>query len=248
MSEGPYARVYWSIRSDPRTRDLYRDDALLAAWLRLLIAADMAWPAPADIPVGIRKASLKALVDAGVVELLDGGSLFTFHGLDKERSRRSTHARTAASARWNAPSIAQSETSNAETMLAKQSRAKQSRADHADGIAGADGATDDPAVALFDRTARYPSAGLLKWIGRLAETHGEARLADAIRSAPAADTPGDYLQAAENELRRQDHDAQKAEDAAERIRLAQKRAPVVSPAIAQLRAALMAREQEGDVA
>ena len=88
MSErAPYSRVYWTIRSDDRLAAVYADDRHLATWLRLLMAADMAWPAPADMPSSVRKSSVQALVDAGVVSLC-GGGMFTFHGLDAERGRR----------------------------------------------------------------------------------------------------------------------------------------------------------------
>ena len=88
MSErAPYSRVYWTIRSDDRLAAVYADDRHLATWLRLLMAADMAWPAPADMPSSVRKSSVQALVDAGVVSLC-GGGMFTFHGHDAERGRR----------------------------------------------------------------------------------------------------------------------------------------------------------------
>lgn len=96
MSErSPYSRVYWTIRNDDRLATIYPNDAHLAAWLRLLIAADMAWPAPADIPASIRRPSLRALCDAGIIELLPSG-LFHFHGLDTERGRRREAAQASA--------------------------------------------------------------------------------------------------------------------------------------------------------
>lgn len=88
MSErAPYSRVYWSVRNDARLATIYCDDHHWAAWNRLLLAADMSWPAPADLPANVRKASLATLVEAGVIERLAGG-LFVFHGLDAERGRR----------------------------------------------------------------------------------------------------------------------------------------------------------------
>jgi hypothetical protein len=95
----PYSRVYWTVRSDERLDGIYADDRHLATWLRLLIAADMAWPAPADLPSGAKPASIRALVAAGVIELLPG-SLFSFHGLDAERGRRRDAAASSAGNRW----------------------------------------------------------------------------------------------------------------------------------------------------
>jgi hypothetical protein len=95
-----FSRVYHSIRDDTRLAAVYTDDAALATWLRLLIAADRAWPAPADIPRSVRRPALRKLVDAGVVELLPG-DLYRFHGLDAEREMRSQSGRNAAALRWH---------------------------------------------------------------------------------------------------------------------------------------------------
>jgi len=88
----PYSRVYWAIVDDPRFATIYGDDRHLATWLRLLIAADALWPASCAIPATARKASVKALVDVGLVELAAFG--FRIHGLDAERGRRRDAART----------------------------------------------------------------------------------------------------------------------------------------------------------
>lgn len=99
MSErAPYSRVYWTVRDDPRLVDIYADDHHWATWNRLLLAADMAWPAPADMPASVRRASLRALEAAGVLELLPGG-LFRFHGLEAERGRRREAAAYSAAHR-----------------------------------------------------------------------------------------------------------------------------------------------------
>jgi len=92
MSErAPYSRVYWSIVDDPKFASIYDDDRHLAAWLRLLVVADQAHPASAPIPHGTRKASLSALVEAGLVDL-GTGTRFRIHGLDAERERRRLYA------------------------------------------------------------------------------------------------------------------------------------------------------------
>lgn len=103
MSERqPYSRVYWSIRQDPKFRGIYSDDHHLAAWLRLLIAADATWPAPADIPANARKSSVTALSECGLVDLL-GDGMFTIHGLDAERGRRREAASRGPSATQTEP-------------------------------------------------------------------------------------------------------------------------------------------------
>jgi hypothetical protein len=94
MSErAPYSRVYWSIVDDPKFAGIYDDDRHLATWLRLLIAADALWPASCPVPGNARKASVTALVTAGLVDL-GTGYRFRIHGLDAERGRRRDAART----------------------------------------------------------------------------------------------------------------------------------------------------------
>lgn len=83
----PYSRVYWSIVDDPKFSTIFDDDHHLATWLRLLVIADQAHPASANIPSGTRKSSIEALVTAGLVDL--GTSYrYRIHGLDAERSMR----------------------------------------------------------------------------------------------------------------------------------------------------------------
>ena len=88
MSErAAYSRVYWSIVDDPKFADIYDDDRHLACWLRLLLIADQAHPASANIPAGTRRASILALTEAGLVSI-GTGSRFRITGLDAERERR----------------------------------------------------------------------------------------------------------------------------------------------------------------
>ena len=105
MSErAPYSRVYWTIRADDRLDGIYCNNDHLSTWLRLLLAADMAWPAPADIPTSAKARSLAALEAAGVIQIMPGG-LFTFHGLDSERGRRRDAAASSAVQRWGSGRI-----------------------------------------------------------------------------------------------------------------------------------------------
>jgi hypothetical protein len=82
-----YSRVYWSIVDDERFAEVYDSDPALACWLRLLLVADMAWPASAPIPSTARKSSVALLVKVGLVELQTGGR-YRIHGLDAERNKR----------------------------------------------------------------------------------------------------------------------------------------------------------------
>jgi hypothetical protein len=87
-----YVRVYQSVVDDPKFVTIYDDDHHFATWVRLLMAADATWPASCPIPVGTRKASLNALVEAGIVDL-GTGHRFRIRGLDAERGRRSEAGR-----------------------------------------------------------------------------------------------------------------------------------------------------------
>lgn len=98
---------------------IWDDDAALSSWLRLLVLADGAWPAPAELPRSIKEKSLTSLMEAGLVTL-DGPHRFRIKGMDADRSARRNAARNAAAFRW------QSE-GNAETMptRAEQSNTEQ---------------------------------------------------------------------------------------------------------------------------
>ena len=95
----PYVRVYLSIIDDDRFAAVYDDDHHLSTWLRLLMLADMLWPAPFDMPASARPASVAALKAAGLIDAV--GPRFRVHGLDAERERRSAVGRAGASARWS---------------------------------------------------------------------------------------------------------------------------------------------------
>lgn len=93
MSErAPYSRVYWSIVDDEKFVTVYDNDAHLAAWLRLLLIADQAHPASAHLPTNVRKASVKALANVGLIDVT--GGRYRVRGLDAERRRRRDAATT----------------------------------------------------------------------------------------------------------------------------------------------------------
>lgn len=125
QSDGEYVRVYQSVVDDPRFAGIFEDDHHFATWVRLLMIAEKAWPSSAILPRSARKASIRALEEAGIIELA-AGDRYRIHGLDPERQRRSDHARTAAEARWskapgNAPSIPPGNAgSNAQVMLVRE--------------------------------------------------------------------------------------------------------------------------------
>jgi len=95
----PYSRVYWSILDDEKFAAAYDNDHHLAAWLRMLLAADQAYPASGQVPQSVSRASLRALCDAGLIDVT--GRRFRVHGLDAERARRTALGRKASNARWS---------------------------------------------------------------------------------------------------------------------------------------------------
>jgi hypothetical protein len=88
MSDRPYSRVYHEIVEDPKFAEVYASNARLATWLRLLIAADSAYPAPSAIPRGTDHRVMTALVTADLVARV-GSQHYRIKGLAAERSRRS---------------------------------------------------------------------------------------------------------------------------------------------------------------
>lgn len=101
MSKGSpeYVRVYQSVVDDPKFIGIFDDDHHFATWVRLLMAADALWPASCPLPASARKASVKALVAAEIVDVF--GSRFRVRGLDAERERRQSKARASAGSRWS---------------------------------------------------------------------------------------------------------------------------------------------------
>lgn len=84
----PYSRVYWRVLNDERFDEIRSDMRHFGSWTLMLIVADMAYPAPAFVPSTVPRASLRKLVDSGLIETLKGG-LYHVHGLKAERDRRS---------------------------------------------------------------------------------------------------------------------------------------------------------------
>jgi hypothetical protein len=113
-----YVRIYMAVIDDERFAGIYDDDHHWAAYTRLLMLAEAAWPASTPLPRSARRASVAALSAAGIIEL-GAADRYRVHGLDPERQRRADHAREAAKQRWsNAPGNAASNApGNAQSML-----------------------------------------------------------------------------------------------------------------------------------
>jgi hypothetical protein len=96
---GPYARVYMCLVDDEKFADVYHDDAAFAAWVRLLMRAEVDWPRSSEFPGWLKPSVKSKLLKAGLIEAAGSGR-YKIHGLDAERQKRSDAGRTGAKARW----------------------------------------------------------------------------------------------------------------------------------------------------
>ena len=194
MSErAPYSRVYWIVRRDPRLATIYGNDANFAAWTRLLIAADMAWPAPADIPASTKRAALKALEDAGVIEIIPGG-LFRFHGLDAERGRR----RAAAGGQTPPEPAPLGDHLGTERSPRREEEEEETRQDEQETSQDA----RDPADSYWSLSGRYPTDRTLAWIDDLTRQYGAEAVIAAMGTANQHGSAQGLLGRVSDELKR----------------------------------------------
>ena len=94
-----YSRLYHRLMNEYPA--IYRSDQQLALYVRLLILADKFWPDRPPMP-RCSGSALRALTDAALI-VVDESDCYRVRGLDAERSRRSTAARTAARSRYAVP-------------------------------------------------------------------------------------------------------------------------------------------------
>jgi hypothetical protein len=212
-----YVRVYWSIVDDEKFATVFDDNDHLATWLRLLMAADQAWPASANVPAALRKRSLEELVRVGLIDLVPGGR-FRIRGLDSERIRRSDSARNAAALRWhsdgNATASGTRMPSRAEPSKAEPSRAEEDEWDILD--------------VYFRLTGSPPrSQGVRDFLSQMSERFGAKRFGQVLASEYAADRAlGTLIGRARDRLAVEDHNAERDERAAEKARIAANRRPL----------------------
>ena len=186
----PYVRVYYRIIDDPKFESVYDDDAALATWLRLLLAADAMYPAPATIPRSVKALVLKKLAKAELIDLLPGDR-YRVHGLGSERERRTEQAKRAAKKRWASTdepadasddAMPEQSASNAdasgESMHSNPLRSEQLQsAPRLSTGEEMDESMKDGADAYYSVTGRFPSDRVLSWINRLTEIYGDELLA-----------------------------------------------------------------------
>lgn len=199
----PYVRVYYRIIDDPKFDGVYDNDASLATWLRLLLAADAMYPAPATLPRSVKPAALERLVKAELVDLLPGDR-YRLHGLKGERERRQDQARKAARKRWDdtgpdADAMPEQSGSNAPA----SEPAMHSAPLQAEPLQSAprlstgeemDESMKDGADAYYSVTGRFPTDRVLSWINRLTKVYGDELFAKLLSKCYLEDSnPRDLL-------------------------------------------------------
>lgn len=113
-----YVRLYYTLASDAKFDEVYSNDLLLATYVRLLIAADQAYPAPATLPYGCKPKVVYRLAELGIIQFINRVS-FRIAALQKERDYRSGLGRAAAQRRWDADALRTQNGTDATPMLAE---------------------------------------------------------------------------------------------------------------------------------
>jgi hypothetical protein len=218
MSErAPYSRIYWSVLSDPKFVGIRTDMRHFGSWSMLLMVADMAYPAPAFVPPVIPKASRDKLIEVGLVDVLEDG-MVRLHGLEAERERR---REAATSKPKRDPSGTQTGTER--SPLGQQ--AKPSLAEPSQDEAEAPREDEDPADIYWRLTGKYPGDTVLPWIDQLTNQYGSRSVTVALVNAFTADkSTRTLLGRTQDNLRAGARELDRAEKAAEKARLAEKRA------------------------
>lgn len=225
MSErAAYSRVYWSIVDDPKFVTIYDDDHHLAAWLRVLLIADQSHPASAHLPSNVRRASVKALADAKLIDL-QPNHRYRIHGLDAERERRKiaatsrpngTNPPTGSGPSGPRPVPERSPTgiqtpglSQAEPREAEDSQAEPSH-----------DAGPDILDVYYRLTTRFPTSNTADWLSEIANEFGQDATARMLATVHGADkTAKTLISRLENELRAAAHAADRAALLREKERL-----------------------------
>jgi hypothetical protein len=150
-----YIRVYHAAIDDPKFVGIWDNDARLALWVRLLVAADLAWPQSAALPRSAKVSALTALVDCGLVDMV-GRDQFRIHGMDSERRDRHERAQSASNARWNAGSNAVSiPASNANGIAAGNAESMPNKTEHNKGTSVVTGVPARKRPNTVDRVPLY---------------------------------------------------------------------------------------------
>jgi hypothetical protein len=178
----PFARLHWRIIDDARFATVYSDDSAFALYVRLHMAADMAWPASSSLPYGAKKSALDTLVKARVIVLLTGNR-YRVPVLDDDRSRRQpgtapdpdgTPTGPAPEPDGNPAGPSHAGASRAHDATDQPTNQPSKPTNHANGR-GPD------AFDVYQQvTGSWPSPKVTPWLSRLVDDHDEADVCDAL--------------------------------------------------------------------
>lgn len=202
-NERPYSRVYHELAEEYQS--VY-DGPDLADYVRLLVAADQAFPTRARWAGYTTSRVLRRLEACGLVAV--DGARYSVKGMEKERAARAERARTAAYASHASSSARGSATSRAGG-TARPNAPSLPRRDETRRDEPSPG--DPDAFAAYERlTMSYPKGRGAPWLSRLIDEHGEARTERALIDAWADNPdPSKLLGVAEGLLGKRAHESAK---------------------------------------
>lgn len=96
---GDFSLIFHAILEDEKFAEVYEDDALFACWVRLLMAADKAYPSPAPVPFGTDSVVFGRLCEIGLLVSL-AHHHYIVKGMAAERERRKKRRSDAAREGW----------------------------------------------------------------------------------------------------------------------------------------------------
>ena len=214
----PFVRVYYGIIDDPKFARVYCADRALATWLRLLIAADAMYPAPAPIPRTTHDGTFRLLVEVGLLMPVGDGH-FRVVGLVREREGRYAGGKGRRQYPSDGPS--DSEYTFAPTRTPTRNDGRSPSRDARDASASPLLSYPDQSSPILARetvdvlddywrlTGTYPIGTKAEWLTRLGNEFGHGPAGQALAGEYATD--GDrrtLLSRTEGRLR---HDAHEAE-------------------------------------
>jgi hypothetical protein len=88
-----YVQIPHALADDPVYASLYGNDETLAAFVRMKLAADRAWPSSPTVPRRLSEEQLRMMLDSGLVTLCPGDR-FRVPSTDELRRKRSEAGKT----------------------------------------------------------------------------------------------------------------------------------------------------------
>ncbi len=198
----PYIRIYLRVRDDPRFEHAYSCDACWAAYSRLLMDAEAAFPASASLPANLDAHAAAQLMADGIIEPRRHGC-FVVHGMVTERRRRSEEGRANALRGWNMRRARMGKNG-----VPMAPHIQQSKAPHIQQSMGNDGvpmltasflpsveeltdggkesvarAREDAALEAYQRLVINVSPKALKWLDDLVREYGQEWTTEALGTA-----------------------------------------------------------------